>query len=616
MNKYDRRHLANVKRYQAQVESIYKIAAEESARLAAGQTAPDDAIFSFEDSPRLQAAMDKLQQQMAAHLDLTITDGINEEWALSNAKNDALVNALLGEEARQARYYRTNTEARDAFIARKEGGLALSDRVWRYTDQFKAEIEMGIDCGLREGLDAPQMARQLKQYLQHPDKLFRRVRDEHGNLRLSKAAAAYHPGQGVYRSSYKNARRLAATETNMAYRTADYERWQQLDFIVGIEVQLSNNHTCLDRKGKPKPFYDICDELKGKYPKEFKFTGWHPHCRCIATTILMTDAEMKARREARRNGEQPPVDSVNEVKQLPDNFKQWVEDNEERIARAKSQPYFLRDNARVISQRKGDAASQATPRSRNQILQAAGVRHAQRTDADIRRLQDYADEHKYGKEFVNHVHEMETHFGKTRVKRMPVGLADEQHANPNYKPNSPTSINCQTCAPTYVLRTRGFDVYAKARTPNSVSEWIAESHSFDIWENTDGSKAVPTLYADWLKQKGYRTMTPKRYKEFYEEHTKEQGIYVVTIGWKNGGGHATIIQRFADGTLKYIEPQRYEKAKGIKRDISELCNGGKRIIPKFSKRGIMRVDDKVLKRYCTDSTTGKQYDIWSIFEVY
>ena len=155
--------------------------------------------------------------------------------------------------------------------------MSLSDRVWRYTDQFKTEIEMGIDCGLRDGLDAAQMARRLKQYLQHPDKLFRRVRDEHGNLQLSKAAAAFHPGRGVYRSSYKNARRLAATETNIAYRTADHVRWQQLDFIVGIEIHLSNNHTCRGRDGKPKPLYDICNELKGKYPKDFKFTGWHPH---------------------------------------------------------------------------------------------------------------------------------------------------------------------------------------------------------------------------------------------------------------------------------------------------------------------------------------------------
>lgn len=93
---------------------------------------------------------------------------------------------------------------------------------------------MGLDLGIRGGLSAREMARDLQKYLQHPDMLFRRVRDEHGLLHLSSRAADFHPGQGVYRSSYKNALRLAATETNIAYNTADYIRWQQMDFVVGI----------------------------------------------------------------------------------------------------------------------------------------------------------------------------------------------------------------------------------------------------------------------------------------------------------------------------------------------------------------------------------------------
>ena len=37
-----------------------------------------------------------------------------------------------------------------------------------------------------------------------------------------------------------------------------------------------------------------------------------------------------------------------EVKDLPRNFKDWYTDNTDRIANAKSQPYFLRDNAKLI----------------------------------------------------------------------------------------------------------------------------------------------------------------------------------------------------------------------------------------------------------------------------
>ena len=89
-------------------------------------------------------------------------------------------------------------------------------------------------------------------------------------------------------------------------------------------------------------FTDICDELQGKYPKDFKFTGWHPQCRCYTTYILKTDEEFWRDLEAGENNE-----SVNTVHDVPDQFKEWVGRNGERIARAEERgtlPYFLRDN--------------------------------------------------------------------------------------------------------------------------------------------------------------------------------------------------------------------------------------------------------------------------------
>ena len=193
-----------------------------------------------------------------------------------------------------------------------------------------------------------QRCRDIRQYLRKPNELFRRVRDEHGQLHLSKRAAAYHPGQGVYRSSYKNARRLTATETNMSYNTSDHLRWQQLDFVVGIEVRLSGNHTCLGGDGKPHEFTDICDELAGKYPKTFKFTGWHPQCRCIAISILKTQEEMDADTQKILNGEPIDGDSVNTVVDVPQAFKDWIGENTSRIARTKHIPNFITDNMDLV----------------------------------------------------------------------------------------------------------------------------------------------------------------------------------------------------------------------------------------------------------------------------
>lgn len=179
----------------------------------------------------------------------------------------------------------------------------------------------------------------------------------------------------------------------------------------------------------------------------------------------------------------------------------------------------------------------------------------------------------------------------TKGKPMTVEQADQQHANPNYGKKYEYSINCQTCAPAYVLRLMGFNVTAKANTKNSLSEYLSRQRSFEAWKNTDGSPAVPTLTYDWMIAKGYKQMSKKRYAEYFEECCKETGVYILTIGWKGGGGHATVLQRFEDGTLKYIEPQVYSERSGAKRSIDELCESG--ATKPYPKRGVLRVDNKL-----------------------
>ncbi len=89
-------------------------------------------------------------------------------------------------------------------------------------------------------------------------------------------------------------------------------------------------------------------------------------------------------------------------------------------------------------------------------------------------------------------------------------------------------------------------------------------------------------------------MTQKRYIEFFDEICKDTGVYVLSIGWKRRGGHATILQRFADGTLRYIEPQ-HDNSKGSGREYMDLDwlgkNGATTRI--HDCRGIMRVDNKL-----------------------
>lgn len=353
VNKWDKQHLLNLGLTQKQIDKIFDTAAKEAA--AIGVSIHDfnpDKPFSFSDYPQTKTCIDKMIKELQKKVETVIVNGVRSGWTLANNKNNALCDLVFGDnknrlsKSQERKYYSNNDKAREAFMQRKTAGLNLSDCVWNYTNQFKTEIEMGLDLGIRSGLSAAEIARDLKQYLKYPDKLFRRVRDEHGQLHLSKAAKAFHPGAGVYRSSFKNARRLAVTEANMAYRTSDHTRWQQLDFVVGIEIRLSNNHTLNGVK-----FTDICDELKGKYPKDFKFTGWHPACRCHAISILKTEDELEADNERIMNGEEPSTESVNTVKDVLEGFKKWVDKNADRIAISGykgTTPYFLLDNDKYV----------------------------------------------------------------------------------------------------------------------------------------------------------------------------------------------------------------------------------------------------------------------------
>lgn len=363
-NKYDSQHWRNQAAYERQIDAIYRTAAKEAAAL--GVSIKDfnpDRLFSFSDYPNTRKKIEKLLNDLQSGVTAVIVNGIRSEWTLANNKNDELARQVFGEsigkltKEQERRYFSTNGAARDAFIKRKTDGLGLSDRVWKYTNQFKDEIELGLDLGIRSGRSADELSRDLRSYLQHPDKLFRRVRNKHGQLVLSQRARAYHPGRGVYRSSYKNARRLAATETNIAYRTADYERWQQFDFVVGIEIKLSNNH--------PEP--DICDDLKGRYPKDFKFTGWHPHCRCHVETVLKTPDELIADNRRIMEGGKPTETSVNTVSDVPQAFTDWVEANRERMTAAKSLPYFIRDNSKYVER----TPKATTPSQLEDVLQLA-----------------------------------------------------------------------------------------------------------------------------------------------------------------------------------------------------------------------------------------------------
>lgn len=355
MNKYEARHIRNVEAYKREVQKIFDEATKEALRMGIRLDADTGKPFSFDDYPATKRKFEALMAKMHQRLMAVVRNGVDAEYELAQDSAGAQIRSVfpalsaaqISEQLRRL----ANSNAKAAFEQRRNRGLGLSDKVWQYTGQYKQELEMALDIGIGEGKSAHELSREVRKYLRQPNMLFRKVRDKHGVLHLSKRAKAYHPGRGVYRSSAKNALRMVATETNIAYRSADYLNTKASPWIVGIRIVLSNNHTCKDSQGVAQPFTDICDKLAGRYPKDFKFTGWHPNCRCHIEYIHKTDAEVERDTKRMLRGEKPieAHESKNYVGELPKSFKDWYDSNKERLSRSKTTPYFIEDNKKLIS---------------------------------------------------------------------------------------------------------------------------------------------------------------------------------------------------------------------------------------------------------------------------
>lgn len=355
---FDANHYKRTEQYVKVVTNLYNRAIAEIADHAAKGTYNPEKPFMFNDYPKTKKYVQEVTSKLSSNIKVVIETGAKQEWLYACKKNDEFLNSIINtskltKEALE-QYQDRNLDALKTFQSRKVDGMDLSKRVWRYTEQFKDQIEQGLDVGLGEGRSAQQLSRDLRQNLVEPERLYRRVRDKRGNLQLSKNAKAFNPGQGIYRSSAKNAMRLTRSEINMAYRESDWLRWQQLDFVVGFEIKVSNRHLEWLEKvwNKQNPGkIEICDQLAGKYQKWFKFVGWHPQCMCYVTPIIedfyskdRSDDRVNRLRSALNGTEYKKYVSKQTVTDMPDGFKEWVTNNAEKQLNWKSVPYFIRDN--------------------------------------------------------------------------------------------------------------------------------------------------------------------------------------------------------------------------------------------------------------------------------
>lgn len=263
-------------KYVMLVESIYEDLNLEAAKIVGitDFTIDSDRPFMWSDYPQTRKRIRDLQERFVEDIGAVIYSGTSEEWKNSNEVQDLLANKVLqtyGATIGKKNYeilYQPNNDALKAFQQRKDKGFTISDKLWDQSTLYKQELEEAISCAIQKGTSAIILSKQISKYLLDFPQLQKDYKERFGKASRSMDCE--------YRSI-----RLAASEINMAYRQAENLRWQQMDFVVGYEIKLSNNHTC-----NGKPFQDICDILAGKYPKDFQWTGWHPLCYSDDSEVL------------------------------------------------------------------------------------------------------------------------------------------------------------------------------------------------------------------------------------------------------------------------------------------------------------------------------------------
>ena len=379
---YDKQHIQKVAAQQAVIANIFnQFILSVSPYLRKWFDAGKNNVWISNQG--IESAVDRELLNLESMLYANISAFQKDGWERAERKNDDFISQFIkGMSISSATKDGMFTHSLSAFEALKNdidaNGFKLSDRVWNITQQTKSQLEFYLDSGVVAGRNSNGISSDIRQILQNPQKRFRRIRNEKDELVLSQPMKDYHPGQGVYRSAYKNALRTSATTTNTAYRSADYERWSKQDFILGIEIHRSANN-----RGPCK----ICDAMVGKYPKTFKFTGFHPFCICFATPITMEPENFA---DFLLNDTVPQGQTITDI---PQAAKDFVSENKDGLQSA----FWYKDNFTNDGGLQREIVSQPIT---NEVIKVSKPKRI-KTDAEITDIKQKWNERKLYNKITN-----------------------------------------------------------------------------------------------------------------------------------------------------------------------------------------------------------------------
>lgn len=376
----------------------------------------DDALFNFDNFPQLKARLNDIFNDYYQNSLLCYKSGITDGVALAYNHDEMVIGGYSVLTDKAIRVARDTAAA--TFISNRlktKNGLNLAQIVWNYCQQTKSEFEMAmsntIADGIKKGSSAEEVGKSIRKYLNDPDMMYRRYHtikvQKNGKKKDvvtwrrrriidGKVRFVEEPlekvGMGVYRSARKNALRVARTEINSAYHKARNERWQNEPFVIGQYIHVSPQHN-ID---------DICNDLEGRYPKDYIWISWHAQCICTSDPITIQGDEKKEFYKRLMAGEDMSnYVSPFAVLTMPEKYNQYIKDNSEAIVKAGMRgklAWHLQDNTKywvhLLSPSDRKKLGLKAVSSKELILAKAKERHALRTKEQIDKIQSRWDKHR------------------------------------------------------------------------------------------------------------------------------------------------------------------------------------------------------------------------------
>lgn len=403
--------------YNKRLDRLYSDYVKKLTSLGYGEDVlEDDALFNFDNFPQLKARLNDIFNDYYQNSLLCYKSGITDGVALAYNHDEMVIGGYSVLTDKAIRVARDTAAA--TFISSRlktKNGLNLAQIIWNYCQQTKSEFEMAmsntIADGIKKGSSAEEVGKSIRKYLNDPDMMYRRYhtikvqkngkkkdvvtwrrrRIIDGKVRFIEEPLE-KVGMGVYRSARKNALRVARTEINSAYHKARNERWQNEPFVIGQYIHVSPQHN-ID---------DICNDLEGRYPKDYVWISWHPQCICTSDPITIQGDEKKEFYKRLMAGEDMSnYVSPFAVLTMPEKYNQYIKDNSEAIVKAGMKgklAWHLQDNtkywAHLLSPSDRKKLGLKAVSSKELILAKAKERHALRTKEQIDKIQSRWDKHR------------------------------------------------------------------------------------------------------------------------------------------------------------------------------------------------------------------------------